>query len=409
MCEKCNVNHSGDTQCYLPVIQQNTDDVFFGISIQDELPNLSLKAGVDLTSILKKIDYKLGDIGNSANYGRFDLSYLASKYTVNTVKKFSEAVSQEFSFNNSRVNQLLSIITQQGVTALDLNTKFEKVRLPEILDNGAIGFTVNDNINTVLQKVVNKIGNLQTDEGNPSLIISAIDTNTVDFTLSGVNNTTIKADARISSLPNNKLQKYADGLYVSGIATIGNQSLSIRGNQLSISDGNTITIPVAGLQTLQRVGNNLTISGGNTITLPETIESTLIASASQSIVFSQSGTTGHNISATVKISSSSGNRLLVNSDGLYVQMNATDILNQIALDNTLKNTLCSIVSNCISSDCYKWYIQNTSSNAVIISFTDVNGAAQTLSIAASASGTINGLKIFTNPSNSLIITFQGKC
>lgn len=408
MCEKCNVNHSGDTQCYLPVIQQNTDDVFFGISVLDELPNLNLKAGVDLTSVLKKIDYKFGDNSNSVNYAKFNLSYLTAKYTVNSIKKFSEAVSQEFNYNNAKVNQLLTVSTQQGVSAVALSAKFEKVRLPQMLDNGAVGFTVNDDINTVLQKIVAKLGSLQTDATTP-VALSVIDTSTVDFTLSGVNNTTIKADVKVSLLANNKLQKFADGLYVSATAGNTNQSLSIKGNEISISEGNTITIPIAGLQNLQILGNKLTITGGNTITLPDSIESTLVAGASNSINFSLSGNTGHNISATVKISSLSANRLVVNPDGLYVQMNATDVLNQIVLDSTLKNMLCSIVSTCNSSDCFKWYIQNTSTSSANVSFLDVNGITQLLVVSPSSSGTVSGLKIFTNPSSNLIITFQGKC
>jgi hypothetical protein len=57
-----------------------------------------------------------------------------------------------------------------------------------------------------------------------------------------------------------------------------NQSLSIDGNQLSISNGNTISIPTGGtdadadptneLQSLSVDGSELTISAGNTVTLP---------------------------------------------------------------------------------------------------------------------------------------------
>jgi len=198
-------------------------------------------------------------------------------------------------------------------------------------------------------------------------------------------------------------------LYVPASTTNTDQSLAINGNQLTISGGNTVTIPVAGLQSLQKIGNNLTISGGNTITLPETIESTLVATVSNSIVFTQSGNTGHTISASVKVSTISGNRLIVHADGLYVQMNATDVLNQIALDTTLKSALCAIVANCANSDCYKWYIQNTSTGSVTISYADVNDTPQLLVIAASSASTVSGSKIFTNPSASLIITFQGKC
>ena len=47
------------------------------------------------------------------------------------------------------------------------------------------------------------------------------------------------------------------------------QTLTLNGNQLSISNGNTITLPAgAGSQTLSISGTTLSISGGNSVTLP---------------------------------------------------------------------------------------------------------------------------------------------
>lgn len=49
------------------------------------------------------------------------------------------------------------------------------------------------------------------------------------------------------------------------------QTLSITGNELTISNGNTVTLPIGGgtdSQTLTLTGNDLSISNGNTVTLP---------------------------------------------------------------------------------------------------------------------------------------------
>ena len=48
------------------------------------------------------------------------------------------------------------------------------------------------------------------------------------------------------------------------------QNISLNGDQLSITNGSTITLPSGGTdQTLTIVGHDLTISGGNTITIPD--------------------------------------------------------------------------------------------------------------------------------------------
>jgi hypothetical protein len=49
-----------------------------------------------------------------------------------------------------------------------------------------------------------------------------------------------------------------------------NQTLSVNGNTLAISEGNSVTLPVPNIekQTLSLSGNTLSISGGNSVTLP---------------------------------------------------------------------------------------------------------------------------------------------
>lgn len=386
-----------------PIVQQNTDDVFFGICSQDSLPNLNLKAGTDLSSILKKIDYKLGSNFNTVNFNSFNMSYLTNKYDVSNVKKFAESVSLEFGYDNARINKIISTTNQQGISLGGLTNKVEDIRIPEIVDTASIGFTINDDINTVLQKVVDKFNYVGT--GNTTTV-SVVDTPTLDLTLMG---NSIKGNVRISTVPNNKIQIFGDGLYVNNQTTNTNQTLGINGNQLSISNGNTVSLPILGLQTLNINGNNLTISGGNTISLPSLVETPLTANNSSSLNFTQSGTSGHTLTANIKISSNSGNKIVVNSDGIYVAMDATDVLNQISVNNILKSTLCSLVSNCSSSQCFKWHIQNTSGSSASVSYVDINNVSQSILIGAGISQSVSGLKVLTNPSSTLVITFQGIC
>lgn len=408
MCEKCNHNHHPEDECYLPIIQQNTDNVFFGVSVNDDLPNLRLLAGANLTSILKKIDYKLGDIPSSTNYGAFNLAYLSSKYTVDTVKNFSESVSLELAYNNTRVNQLLTVTGQQGTNITNLTTKVEGIRLPQLLDNSGVGFTVNDTINTVLQKIINKFNNISST--GSSFNLTSIDTNTVDLTLTGTNNSNIKADVKVSNTPNNRLQKNSDGLYVASTATNSNQTLDIDGNFLSISGGNTVTIPVSGLQSLSLTGNRLIISGSNYVDLPPSTETILTANNSTSINFFLGGTSSHIINASVKVSATNGNIIKVNAnDGLYALTDAAEVLSQINVDTTLKTTFCNIVNDCNKTTCYSFHAQNLTSATITLSYEDQNGLTQSVSVIGNSSYFFNGRKVKSFPSTTLVISFLGQC
>jgi hypothetical protein len=65
------------------------------------------------------------------------------------------------------------------------------------------------------------------------------------------------------------------GLYVDGVQIVGPQTLSVSGSTLSISNGNSVSLPTDGdsnpsneIQSLSISGNTLSISSGNSITLP---------------------------------------------------------------------------------------------------------------------------------------------
>jgi len=74
------------------------------------------------------------------------------------------------------------------------------------------------------------------------------------------------------------------------------QNLSVAGDQLSISSGNTVTIPDGSttneLQTLSIAGNQLSISSGNTVTLPGGGGTTTPGGASGNVQFNNGGAFG---------------------------------------------------------------------------------------------------------------------
>lgn len=406
MCDKCN-----STEICTCSKQINTDDIFYEskeCNAALNLTNLNLPVGTSLSTILRKIDYKLGDNLNTVNFNGFNLAYLRTKYSINNIKTFSESSNLEFQDINGRINTINSSITAINSSYTSLNSEVSNIKYPNILDNANVGFTVNDTINTVLQKIVTKFNTISnTPVNSPSIIANS--SSSIAFSLSGSLNHTISANVRISNYLNNRIQLLQDGLYVAPTSNTSNQTLSIIGNQLSISNGNTVSIPVQGLQQLSLAGNQLSISGGNTISMPSVTETALIANPSNSVQFTQTGTSGHTILANVKVSTDVGNKLVVQSNGLYVGNNTAEILSEINTNSTLKTTFCNLVSSCNNVICYKWNVSNTGSSSVSFSYTDTNDVIQTISISNGSFATVSGTKINTNPTSTLIITFLGKC
>jgi len=408
MCNKCN---NTETCTCETNAQINTNDVFYNSDICNPitqgLVNLNLPVGSNLSTILRKIDYKLGDNLNTVNFGAFTMPYLKGKYSVTNIKSFAESLDVETNSLRTAINTNNTSIATLNTNYTNLSTLVGGIKYPNITDSSGVGFTVNDSINTVLQRIVNKFSTINGGSvTSPS--ITATDSNTVRWSNGGTLNHNLSANVKVSSQLNNKLQVLADGLYVNPPVN-GNQTLSLSSNQLTISGGNTVTLPIAGLQSLSLSGNNLSISGGNTIVLPSLVESTLVANDSSSIDFTTSGTSGHTLTASVKLSSNVGNKASMLSDGVYVSVPAIDILNEINASSSLKVLFCSIATTCASGICYKWFIKNTDTNPVTVNYVDVNNVSQSASIGAGSSQSLSGLKITTNPTNTLSLTFLGQC
>ena len=411
MCNKCKNTSCVDSSTCENNTQINTDDVFYSSDICNPitqgLTNLNLPVGSNLSTILRKIDYKLGDNLNTVNFNGFNLSYLRSKYSITNIKSFAEALDIETNFLKTSINTNTASINTVSDDLTDLSELVNTIKYPGITDTSNVGFTVNNDINYILQKIVNKFSTVGSGSSN-SPSITSNDSGTIRWNNNGTLNHNLSASVKISSQLNNKLQVLADGLYVNN-TTVINQTLSLSNNQLTISGGNTVTLPIAGLQQLSLSGNSLSISGGNTIILPSLQESTLVANDSSTIDFTTSGTNGHTLTAQLKVSSNANNKASILSDGLYVTVSALDVLNEINADSTLKTIFCNIATTCASGICYKWFIKNTDTNPVNVSYVDVNGISQTATIGASSSQPLSGLKITTLPTTTLSLTFLGQC
>jgi len=84
------------------------------------------------------------------------------------------------------------------------------------------------------------------------------------------------------------------------------QTLSINGTALSISNGNTVNLPAdSDNQTLSLNGSNLSISGGNTISLPQSTDSQTLSISGNQLSISN----GNNINLPISIDNDTTNEL----------------------------------------------------------------------------------------------------
>jgi hypothetical protein len=333
--------------------------------------------------------------------------YLFSKYDIKSIKQFAEAVSLEFGEVKQQITNLISNNNSQQIAITNNYNKIESIYKPSVVDSSSIGFTVNDTINTILQKIVDKFNNLDT--VNSNFPLNKQDTTSIKTTLTTISGVkTIKSDVNVSSQQNNAIVKLSDGLYVNKTTSSDTPILALSGNKLSIVGSNEVTIPVQGLQTLSVVGNTITILGGNSQTLPSLTESALVANNTSTIKFTQSAINSHNISADAIISSNSLNRLS-NNNGLEVLMNATDVIDQINNNNTIKASFTTLVNAVASNSCYRFFIKNSSASPITVNYVTINNVAESWTLAANSTYSTGALKITTLPSTDLSITFLGAC
>lgn len=230
--------------------------------------------------------------------------------------------------------------------------------------------------------------------------LTAIDSATLDFSTSGINNMTLTANVKVSANPSNKLQISTDGLLIQDMTTY-------------ILQGNGILLVGSGSATDPYILNATAVT-----------QTPLSVNDSSSFHFISSGTNGMGLTGNVKISTQGANALTLNADGLYVpQASAggyTDAQARHAISviaPILYNNTTGVISESQASATASGYLANNdfnTFNAKIATGISI-GSSSSLPVYAGQTGTtLNyyGIRAGTNVSivqvgNDLVINSSG--
>lgn len=151
--------------------------------------------------------------------------------------------------------------------------------------------------------------------------LSVIDTNSIDFTTSGTSSHTLTGSVRLDGTTTNLITVSSNGLLVAPITSIPNTPLVVTSTaSIAFSASGTDNHHLTGNVNISTVGGNIISILTDGLYVPTTTftETILTTVDSQTIHFSTSGTSYHNLTGVVKVSAVTGNILTVGSDGLYV-------------------------------------------------------------------------------------------
>jgi hypothetical protein len=446
-------------------INLDTSCIFYNLYTDtSDLTCLSLSNGISLTEILEAIDTKLCQ--NLPSIPSYSLPCLRNDYVINNFQQFAEAVDDEFCTIRFELENLININKND---IANLSTLVSSIFTPVIATCGTIGIVAGDSIITILQKYANTICNIQAtccSDNSPSIV--ATSSQSILFTTSGLKNHNITGSVKISSVANNILQVYPDGLYCSVTVPNYTQVLSFNSltNTISLSNGGgsiTLNADIDNqLLSFNCVSKILTISKGNSVDLSclagsgSITETPLVVVDTPTINFTTSGTSGHILTGDVIVNgliSPNANNTIVNpGNGLFssdekVKLNNLDsttgyletklagkinslittivssnntthkaefesVLDVAALLNTISTTpaflttFTNMVKGCL---CFKFRIKNTNSVSETYSYVDCNGNSQTgLSLSSGASIDVCGESANTS-SSFVTINNLGYC
>lgn len=219
---------------------------------------------------------------------------------------------------------------------------------------------------------------------------------TLAFAGSGVTGDPFTGSVKISSTSGNILSVNSTGLYVPTPTFSGESTLvATDSSTLAFSTSGTAGHSLTGsVKISNTAGNTLVVSGtGLYVPTPTFTQDTLVATSTPSISFLTSGAYGHSLTGSVVISPDTGNNLAIRANGLYSASAETPITVtpsssiDIALSGTLGHNLIPNLK-----------ISSTPGNTATI---NTDG----LYVANSVAGTLNYVAKFTSASsvgNSLI-------
>lgn len=379
--------------------------------------------GTSLQVILEAFDAKLCQYVNQ-DYSRYNLYCLRQKYTISSGQQFAEAISKELCIAEQQIINNFNTLSKE---IFDLNIIVNGILFPKLNDSCNLGILLTDSIQVILQKILNILCNPSIlPDNSPS--INAQNTNTINFTTSGIKNHNISAVVNVSPTFGNVLQALGNGLYVPTPPAQIPQVLSINyaTNTISLSNGGGYVIlpPGASPQTLSLniPLKTITISNGNTIDLTPLFNAIAVTQTpnnpqnTNSINITASGTANTTFSANLNIDGTQPNGATVNTHGLYVvpqtPINASDSSTIAFTTSGLNNTnitaavkLDSTKPNAIVIDSNGLYVDP---NAGINPITGVNTGTILITVAGAYGNVIKAdAKIDPSPLNQLTITPGG--
>lgn len=159
--------------------------------------------------------------------------------------------------------------------------------------------------------------------------LNTVDSNSIDFTTSGIANHTVTASVKLSAFSGNALEIKNDGLYVTipsftqtPITLVNTNSIS---GSVSGTNNHTLTLNI---RISEQAGNALTLSSAGLFVATPASQTPITTVASSTLTLTASGTNSHTLTGTVRVSASANNAISVNSDGLFVTNQFQPIENQ---------------------------------------------------------------------------------
>jgi hypothetical protein len=213
---------------------------------------------------------------------------------------------------SKRANGLFaSDSTKLKVSSTDTTSEFLQQK---IIAGGNISIIkLNNGANEVLQISTNSIGLVS---------VTTLDSDTIDFSGTGTSSNPLYAVARISTNPLNMLSYDSTGLLV-----LPQETYTVKVSNVDASSGYLEDKIIA--------GTNITIAqvdlGGGVLAMTiSSTETTFTATDSSTIDFSTSGSYGHTLTGSVKVSAVANNIITIAGDGMYVGLPGTGLVKSTA-------------------------------------------------------------------------------
>jgi hypothetical protein len=148
-------------------------------------------------------------------------------------------------------------------------------------------------------------------------ILTVIDSNTFDFITSGTSGHTLTGNVKLSTNSGNLITSTSTGIYVTEtpISFTGSPRLNVVVNG---AYNHTITADVVTSALISSDAGNTLVNQGSGLYVPTVTSPSFVANDTSTIDFTTSGTLGHTLTGSVKISATVGNTIVANADGLYV-------------------------------------------------------------------------------------------